>query len=112
MTNKLQFGRVSTAHLCRNLFYLGCLPILRPAFALAVKAALYFPFDRNIQTADGWFTSRPEPNFLLGLVVGVVCFCLAAALWWHICGVLFHFVEYLRSNTKPAPIPSPDSQDQ
>lgn len=102
MTNKLQFGRLSTSKLCRNLFYLGCFPILPFAIGLSIKAAMRLPYDRNIQTVDGWFTSVPEPNYLLGIGVGLIFLCLAAALWWHICEIIYHLIQYLRSNTQPS----------
>ncbi len=107
MSRKLEFGRLSTQTLCRNLFYLGCLPLLRPVVSLAVVVAQVYPYHRNVKLPDDMYTSVPEPNFFLGAAVAIVLFVILAALWWHLCEILFNLVEYLQQgaarNTSKAP---------
>lgn len=101
----LSFKKDTALNLTKKLFNIGLIPLFIPAIWLGKYFAFFFPVEREVPSySPGYFSYIPGPNYILGIITGVIALVLSIIIWKIICQglliVLQAFEIYSNKNTE------------
>lgn len=101
----LSFKKDSSFNLMKKLFNIGLIPMFVPAIRLGKYFAILFPVENQVPGhSPGYYSFVPGPNFILGIIMGIIGLIISITIWKIFCQglliVLQGFETYLTNNTK------------
>ena len=99
----LSFKKDSAFNLMNRLFNIGLIPMFIPAIWLGKYFAILLPVTNQVPGhSPGYYSFVPGPNYILGIITGMIGLIISIIIWKIICQglliVLQGFETYTSSN--------------